>query len=195
MSAIASILSGIANVLTPSADDIDPTPSGAEAVRQAITERDSLKHRQFTGTLGEPDVKGDFGTFFGDPKVVIPVKDAPYGIEDIELVFDVPESGEADLYDILDGFGVSVERVGELEGKEVSLRFENGNPVVNWDAFDTSKETERENAAADPESESDDQIVNVEETTVSSESAAVPESEQSDKDSSSATPDEDSGAE
>jgi hypothetical protein len=155
------------------------TPTGADAVRTAVSEVEGLKNKDFTATLGEPDVVQEAGHYFNEPKVVVPIYDAPYNASD-RLVFDLPENRNDPRFlfnDLLDILGVSFENMEDIEGDEVPVDFYGGNATVSWKEVDAEPDKgaegngwEKEDIehVVDDDDEGDDgSPVNVEETTIS----------------------------
>lgn len=185
MSTLLAIMSGIANVISGRGSN-EEGPTGAEAVRTAVNEIETIRDRQFTATLGEPDIVENYGQFFKDPKVIIPVRDAPFEGAN-RLVFDLPKGrndSRAVFNDLLDLFGLSLEDLEDLDGEVVPMTFIGGNASVMWDEIsdEADKGTEKnpyteedvEEALEGMEDESDednDSSVTVEETTISADDA------------------------
>lgn len=147
-----------------SAGTADDGPSGAEAVRTAIDEIENIRDRDFTATLGEPDIVENYGRYFKDPKVVVPIQDSPFDGAN-RLVFDLPEGrgdGFSTFNELLELFDIQFEAMEDLDGKEVPISFVGGNASVVWDQLKESGDK-----AAAEEDDDDDSNVNVEETTIS----------------------------
>jgi hypothetical protein len=76
MSTLLTLLKSFSGLFTSSQNSDEPT--GANAVRTAVTEYADVADRDFTVTLGEPDVVTEESQFFNDPKIIIPVYDVPF---------------------------------------------------------------------------------------------------------------------
>jgi len=165
--------------INPFSTNEPDSPTGADAVRTAVSEIEGLKNKDFTATLGEPDIVQEVGHYFNEPKVVVPIYDVPYSASD-RLVFDLPEGRDdewSQFNELLDLFGVSFENMEDIEGGVVPVEFYGGNATVDWNEVDAEpdkgaegNEWEEEDIehVVDDEDESDDESpVNVEETTIS----------------------------
>lgn len=172
MNAFTKLVTSIISPFTTSSD----APSGAEAVRTAVNELEDIAGQDLSATLGEPDITEGGGLFFNNPKVKVPIKDAPYDGAG-PLVFDIPEGrddAEADLNKLLDKFGLDIDSLEELADETVPVEFFGGNAAVVWEkvedvaekAADTTDESHPQ--AADTSPEDPRPTVNVEETTISS---------------------------
>lgn len=159
MSVTLALFSSIAAYF--STGNNDDGPCGADAVRTAVNEIETIRDRNFTATLGEPDIVEDYGRYFKDPKVVIPVLDSPFDGAN-RLVFDLPEGRDDDystFNELLALFDIEFESMEALDGEEVPMTFVGGNASVVWDQLKESSDK-----AGDDD---DDSNVNVEETTIS----------------------------
>jgi len=177
-----TILSAILGIF--SNDDEQTGPTGADAIRTAVQEFQDLAEREFSATLGEPDIIQQGGQFFNDPKVVVPVYDGQFE-EEQQLVFDLPrgEEYEADQFNqLLELFGLTFDTMEELAGNQAPVRFVAGNLVVDWDQMERPDSLdkggeENPHTAEDVEEMSDaesDSGVNVEETTISADGSEEP---------------------
>jgi len=145
------------------------SPTGADAVRTAVSEVEGLKDKDFTATLGEPDIVQETGHYFNEPKVVVPLYDVPYGASD-RLVFDLPENRNDPRFlfnELLDILGVSFENMEDIEGDEVPVDFYGGNATVDWEEFDAESDKGAGGNKWEAEEGDDGSRVNVEETTIS----------------------------
>lgn len=148
MSVIVSLVSAL-STLIPS-DSTDSEPAGAAAVEQALAEAKGLGDREFTVTLGEPDIDSLGGDFINTPQVTIPVYDAPIG-DGGELALDLDEF--EDMLAALD-----VDSPAAVTGLEVPIQYIGGNVAVLWDSLgDDTDEAERDDGdAAASAAESED---------------------------------------
>ena len=133
-------------VLNPTVEST-PEPEGADAVRRAVDELGDITDQTFEVTLGEPTIEDIGGQFFSDPKVVVPIEEAPVGNPGA-LVFDVPAGREdaegSQLWAFLSALHVdSLDDVDLVEGAVVPVRYAGGNPLVLWDQFLDDVEHER----------------------------------------------------
>lgn len=176
--AILTVLSRI----NPFSTTDEPTgPTGADAIRTAVQEFQDLVEREFTATLGEPDIIEQESQFFNDPKVVVPVYDGPFE-EEQRLVFDLPRGEDIDIdqfNQLLDLFGLDFESMEELDGEQAPVKFVGGNLVVDWNSMNRPDSLDK-GGEEDPHTEEDVQEVldndsengvNVEETTISADDA------------------------
>lgn len=172
MAAITTFVNAIYNIFVPGGPD---TPTGAEAVRGAISEIEGL-HSTSTATLGEPDITEEESQFFNNPKVVIPIYDCPFSGSS-KLVFDLPLSRNdeaSELFSLLELFGLDFDTMEQLEGQEVPVDFVGGNVIMDWRAITESRDdgsSEKAATAPDGGDDSSDEsgAVSVEETTISPE--------------------------
>lgn len=159
-----SLLSYIKDVLF--GENQDEGLSGIEAVQSAYQEIQSIQGNDLTATIGEPDLLPSGGEFFSEPKVAIPVEDAPM-VGSQTLVFDFPygetEAGEV-FVQLLDAFDTDMDNLGEIEGEEVPVAFIGGNLNVDWHKAGVNSEDQSDNVAED---QNGDSSVKVEETTIS----------------------------
>lgn len=131
MAVISTLISSIASLFPPGQNSY---PTGADAVRTAVSEIEGLKNKDFTATLGEPDIVQESGHYFNEPKVVVPIYDVPYSASD-RLVFDLPEGrddGMSQFNQLLDIFDVSFENMEDIEGDTVPVEFYGGNATIDW---------------------------------------------------------------
>jgi len=178
-----TILSAILGIF--SNDDEQTGPTGADASRTAVQEFQDLAEREFTASLGEPDIIQQDSQFFNDPKVVVPVYNGPFE-EEQRLVFDLPRGVDDDMAQfnqLLSLFGVDFDTMEDLAGFEAPVRFAGGNLVVDWEAIDPPEDSldkggeENPHTAEDVEEMSDaesDSGVTVEETTISADDTEEP---------------------
>jgi len=122
------LIGSIISLLFPEADS-GTEPEGADAVRTALRELESLAEKETVAVLEEPEIIRDVeAEFFDDPKIKITLRDVPFGLNP-ELVFDLDDPKFKLL---LDGFDLDLDSLEELDGQEVPIAFVHGNPVVNW---------------------------------------------------------------
>lgn len=109
---------------------------GAGAVFEAITERTDMGY-EIQIQLGEPRLI-DRGNVTEDLYVVIPTS-TENGPDPADLEYDLPdgiEDAEAELYNILDAFGIDkIADIGDLAGAAVPGEQVNGAPVPNFEAL------------------------------------------------------------
>lgn len=172
MSMIIAIVAGIANRLPGRS-----SPTGANAVRTAVNEIESLRETEFTATLGEPDIVENGGRYFADTKVFVPIKDAPYEGAN-RLVFDIPE-GRNDTNSLfrmlLSRKDLTLDTMEDLDGETVPVEFIGGNCSVLWDELMYSEKGGEEDPWTDkeveemapPTSDEDESPISTEETTIS----------------------------
>jgi len=147
----------VENIVSKLTRDETHDPQGAEAVRTAVSEIESIKEQVFTAELGEPDIVCSDGYFFEQPKVIVPIYDAPYDASR-RLVYDLPESRDDELSQfniLLDVLGVEFENMEDLAGEDVPVAFIAGNVLIDWNEVEDELDKGGESA------------VNVEETTIS----------------------------
>lgn len=166
MSTLSAIISGIMQLFGASSTN-NTGPTGADAVKSAVTELEQLADRTFDATLGEPDlVTEDEVTYFNEPKIVIPILNSPF--ESVNrLVFDIPEGreDEASMFlDFLDVFGLAFDSMEDLDGESVPIEFIGGNVGIVWDEI--TDDTGKGEAAETPNKK--ENTVNVEEEVVTS---------------------------
>lgn len=146
----------------------EPTgPTGADAIRTAVQEYQDLSERDFTAILGEPEVLRQGGEFFNEPKVVVPIEDGPFD-ESQRLFFDLPHDvndDESQFTQLLELFGLTFETMEEVAGQEAPVTFIGGNILVDWDVMKQAESSDKGGETQDAGG------VNVEETTVSAETA------------------------
>ena len=173
------IISAILGIFS---NDDEPTgPTGADAIRTAVQEFQDLAEREFTATLGEPDIIQQDSQFFNDPKVVVPINDGPFE-EEQRLVFDLPRGEDYEMEQfnqLLRLFDLTFDTMEELAGEEAPVRFAAGNLVVDWEQMDepddyweeelTEDDGESDTEKVAEEGDESDSGVNVEETTISAE--------------------------
>ena len=109
----------------------------AAAVFDAISERSDYGYR-YVGYLGEPDVVPRGGQYTNEYNIVIPFFTAdPNDPDPANLEYDLPdgiEDAEAEFYDVLERFRIDdLSNVGDLEGKNVPLEFQDGTLTPLWD--------------------------------------------------------------
>lgn len=126
----------------------DTTPTGAAAVKQAFGEMQDISEVTFEATLGEPDIQMPANhDFVREPKVVVPVRDVPYG-DGGEMAFDFPNGDGDSLFErLLDAHGLSMGSIEQLDGVTVPVFYEGGNPVVDWYSLEDSDEETREESS------------------------------------------------
>lgn len=121
------------------------TIGNAGAVFEAISERSTIGHR-YVGVFGEPDVVDRGGQYTTDLHVVVPLfSENPNDPSPANLEYDLPdglEDAEAQFFDILEIFGIDdLTNLGDIEGKNIPLDFEDGTLVPLWDeVLDTTTE-------------------------------------------------------
>lgn len=158
----------------------DTGPSGADAVRTAVSEIEGLQNEEFTALLGEPDIIEGTGRYFNDPRIVVPIVNAPFDSAD-RLVFDLPRGrrdNESQFTELLEIFGVDFDNMEELDGETVPVQFFGGNLTVLWNEMDsdtdkgggddphTKEDVEDFVEPPDEDPREDQPSVNIEETTV-----------------------------
>lgn len=155
-----TILSAIVSLFSSTNTETEPAeptgPTGAEAIRTAVQEYQTLSERDYSVTFGQPYVIEEGGQFFNDPKVAVPILNGPFK-ERQKLVFDIPRGEDYELEEfnqLLTLFGLTFETMEELAGEEAPVRFVAGNLVVDWEAIDPP-ESEADDFSEDEESESD----------------------------------------
>lgn len=102
-------------------------PCGPDAIAQAYRE---LNHpdQGDSVVMGEPQLTDYSGHFDTDVKVEIPLTGSKYS-NPAPLTFDL--DGE-ELGWFLDNFGVSIDEIGQVEGKPVEVHWANGRPDPLW---------------------------------------------------------------
>jgi hypothetical protein len=163
MSTLSAIISGIMQLFGASSTN-NTGPTGADAVKSAVTELEQLAERTFDAKLGEPDlVSEDEVTYFNEPKIVIPILNSPF--ESVNrLVFDIPEGreDEASMFlDFLDVFGLDFDSMEDLNGESAPVEFIGGNAGIVWDEI--TDDAEKGDAAAPHTEETIDETLDEEE--------------------------------
>lgn len=104
-------------------------------VFEAIAERSDFGYGH-VGVLGEPDLVDRGGNYTTDLHVVVPLFTEDGEPSPANLEYDLPdglEDAEAHFYEILEIFGIyDLSRLGEIEGKNIPLGFEDGTLVPLW---------------------------------------------------------------
>lgn len=136
MTFITTFVTGIVNAITTNT----PTgPTGANAVRKAVSEIEDLADKEFNATLAEPDIVQDEDVeYFNDPKIIVPILNSPFETVN-QLVFDLPEGSNDEVSqftDLLNVFGLDFDTMEQLAGKEVPITFIGGNASVVWEALE-----------------------------------------------------------
>jgi len=107
---------------------------------------EDLQEQEWTATLGEPDVVGDWGQYFNDPRIVIPLYDVPFSGNQ-NLVFEMPdnrEDGSSVFLHLLDLFGADFKSMEEIQGETVPVFFNSGNATVSWTLIEEESEEREE---------------------------------------------------
>lgn len=109
----------------------------AHAVLEAISERSDYGFR-YVGVFGEPDVVDRGGQYTTDLHVVVPLySENPDDPAPANLEYDLPdglEDSNSEFFDILEAFGIDdLTELGDIQGKNIPLDFENGTLVPLWD--------------------------------------------------------------
>lgn len=126
----------ILSAIWPFSND-NETLGDAGAVFDAISERSDFGFR-YVGTFGEPDVVNRGGNYTDDYHVIIPFyTEDPNDPDPANLEYDLPdgmEDAEAEFYEVLERFGITdLSQLGDVEGKNVPLDFEDGTLVPLWE--------------------------------------------------------------
>jgi len=169
-----TILSTIVDIFSRSSNQ-PVAPTGADAVRTAMREYQDIAGQEFSAILGEPDIILHGGNFFNDPKVVVPIENAPFD-ENQKLFFDLPRGNgyEMDEFnELLSLFDLNFDTMEELKGERVAVKFAAGNLIVDWSEVEDAEYVDKageeeveEEEVGEEDSESEDSV-NVEETTIS----------------------------
>lgn len=174
---LAHTVASVLAFLTPSSTD-DESPTGADAVRRAKTEYGDIADLTFVATLGEPDIERAGGEIVQEPKVVVPIKDTPFG-DAGTLAFDIDSDDFDRLMDVAD---VALETLEQMEGTEIPIEYFGGNPTVLWDLIfdpETDPRSDEDIKTVNDEDDGDDTDedtgITVEETTVDPTTGTTPE--------------------